>query len=277
MADDLLDKFAEYTDDDLFGVLGVHLYGSGLAVSPSDLHSYGRRAATWFANKARWLWKEVEDTSTYRSWRASAKQGQVADPVTISGILEEDWDSASAAALALLMVRSRCAEVTDAYDIAVSFAEEEREYVRRTVTAARALALKVFYEPDMTNAWWGRHYLFEKRKIYGQLALHFVPFISAGYFSRPSPRDDFAHAVVRAVERGDRYILPVLVGEVRVPEELLSPHIGVLHADLHTPEEVAAHMRLVVDASREEERRPRDIGAIIDRARGEVDEISNPP
>lgn len=140
--------------------------------------------------------------------------------------------------------------VTQDYDIAVSFAAEQRDYVERTVTAAQAMMLKVFYDRDMSNMWWGRNFIVEQRKVYKQRALHFVPFISTEYLARPYPRDEFFYAMLRIVEGEGRYILPVLVGEVVVPPELLHPYIGYLRAEEHTPEQLAAHMKVVVADSR---------------------------
>jgi hypothetical protein len=264
MANDFVEDLGRLSDDELYEIVGMDLQGTGLGVSPADRARFARFARSWLDNKSRQLWSQIHSTDTYRIWLESAGRDQLVDPDTVDRILvEDDWDPQASAALALLLVRSKTASVSDAYDIAVSFAEEEIEYVDRTVTAAKALALKVFYDRDMSNTWWGRNFVVERRKIYGQLALHFVPFISTGYLTEPVPQDDFSHAIVRAVELGNRYILPVLVGEVKVPSELLLPHVGFLRAEEHTPEELAAHMRVVVDDSRTRGLQPRDFGAAV--------------
>lgn len=253
------------SDEELFALLGAELEGAGLGISPADRERYQRFARKWFDNKKTQLWRRVQATETYRIWQDTAGPGQVVDPDTVDHVLteQEGWDAGSSSVLALLLVRGRCAEIADSYDIAVSFAEEQGDYVHAVVMAARALALKVFYEPDMTNAWWGRNFLLERRKVYGQRALHFVPFISAKYLADAVPRDVFSAAMVRSLEREDRYILPVLVGDVLVPYELVPPTIGVLYAEDNTPDELAAHMRVVVEHSRARGRAPRDFGAAV--------------
>ncbi|MEU0877994.1 hypothetical protein ABZ345_05300 [Lentzea sp. NPDC005914] len=264
MSGDFIEDLGRLSDDELYEIVGMDLQGTGLGVSPADRGRFGRFARSWLDNKSRQLWSQIQGTDTYRIWLESAGRDQLVDPDTVGRILvEDDWEPRASAALALLLVRSKTAAVSDAYDIAVSFAENERDYVDRTVTAARALALKVFYDRDMSNTWWGRNFVVERRRIYGQLALHFVPFISAEYLTEPMPRDDFSHAVARAFNSGNRYILPVLVGDVKVPSELLLPLIGFLRAEKHTPEELAAHMRIVVDDSRARGLQPRDFGAVV--------------
>lgn len=79
----------------------------------------------------------------------------------------------------------------------------------------------------MTHQWWGRNFVTEQCKVYGQCTLNFVPFISAEYLVRSYPRDELSYAMMASVSRGDDYILPILVGDVRVPPEMLHPHIGL--------------------------------------------------
>lgn len=126
------------------------------------------------------------------------------------------------------------------YDLAFSFAGEHREYVEATKDACVALGLRVFYDRDKSNAWWGRNFLTEQRKVYGSQTRYFVPFVSAEYFDKPYTRDEFETAMVAAVEKFDEYILPVMIGEVNVPPARLNPHIGFLRANDYSPEELAS-------------------------------------
>jgi hypothetical protein len=107
------------------------------------------------------------------------------------------------------------APVTD-YDVAVSFAGEHRAYVEAVVDAAKALGLRVFYDRDMTNELWGQNFVTAFRKVYSSQTRFFVPFISGEYFAKPYPRDEFSYAMLRAVEQGDGYILPVLMDDSEI-------------------------------------------------------------
>jgi hypothetical protein len=129
------------------------------------------------------------------------------------------------------------------YDLAVSFAGEHRAYVEQTVRACQSLGLIVFYDRDMSHDWWGKSFIQEQRTVYGSQIRYFVPFISTEYLSKPIPRDEFSTAKMTAVKQGDGYILPVLIGDVQVPPELLHPHIHYLRADDYTPQQLATALR----------------------------------
>ena len=209
---DLVERYAALDDDALYEVVGAGLLGAGLGMSPAERDRYRRFARSWFENKRSRLWARVQDSDAYRIWLESAGPGQVADPDEVAGILlAQDEEPESSAALAVLLVRAEAAEVTETYDFAVSCTREQDDYVERVVAAATSASLRVFYHREMTNAWWGRNFLVEKRKVYGQLAPHFVPFISTEYLADPSARDEFAYGVLKAVREEGRYLLPVLV------------------------------------------------------------------
>ncbi|MFL6145092.1 MAG: hypothetical protein ACJ72N_24905 [Labedaea sp.] len=257
-------NFGDQTDDELYEFIGAFLRGSGTDESSAERDRSRHKGRTWLDGEQRRLWQQIHDSETYRAWLESAGTGQVIDQDTLTGILRAQGAAADpAAALAELLVRTESAKVSQDYDIAVSFATEQRDYVERTVAAARALGLLVFYDRDMSNAWWGSNFLLEQRKIYGQRALHFVPFISTEYLAAPHPLDQFSYAMMRAIERRNRYILPVLVGSVVVPPEMLHPHVGYLRAEEHTPEQLAAYMKIAVDSSRTAGRETRDVGIVV--------------
>jgi hypothetical protein len=125
------------------------------------------------------------------------------------------------------------------YDIAVSFAGEQRGYVRETVAACKAKGLRVFFDEDKTNDWWGRNFIQEQRRTYSSQTRFFVPFLSSDYLAKPIPMDEFASAMMTAVKLGDGYILPVIMGNADVPAELLHPHIGYLRSEAFTPDRLA--------------------------------------
>jgi hypothetical protein len=129
------------------------------------------------------------------------------------------------------------------YDFAFSFAGEHRAYLEATKNACEDLGLKVFYDRDKNNEWWGKNFIVQQRKVYGAQARYFVPFISVEYLAKPIPADEFQAALLTAVEKGDDYILPVLIGDVQVPSELLHPHTHYFRTDDYTPEQLAREMQ----------------------------------
>ena len=78
------------------------------------------------------------------------------------------------------------------YDLAVSFAGEHRAYVERVVRAGEARGLRIFYDRDKGNDWWGKSFIREQRNVYGSQTRYFVPFISSEYLTKPIPMDEFS-------------------------------------------------------------------------------------
>jgi hypothetical protein len=134
------------------------------------------------------------------------------------------------------------------YDIAVSFAGEQRAYVEHFVHACKRLGIRVLYDRDLSVDLWGKNLVFEFRRHFGGADVRFVvPFISVEFLAKPYPMDEFAAAVEQSLRRPEAHILPVRVGAVDVPAQLLNPAVGVLFADEHTPEQLAAQVRRKLD------------------------------
>jgi hypothetical protein len=267
MIPDLVQTYENRTDDELYEALGAAMLGSGLGVSPGDQDRFRRFARAWFDNKIGQLRQRIRDSETYRIWAETAGPGQAVDSNIVAGALQEKGeDENTAAPLAVLLSRAEQADSAENYDIAVSFASEQRDYVELTVIAAQALGMRVFYDRDMTHQWWGRNFIAEQRKVYGQSARYFVPFLSAEYLVNQYPMDEFSYAMLKSLHRGGDYILPVLIGDVHVPPELLHPHTGYLRAENHTPQELALQMKARVDAAKMVGERHRDFGTVVREA-----------
>ena len=101
------------------------------------------------------------------------------------------------------------------YDVAVSFAEEERSAVEEVVEAFKQRGLTVLHGPEQTHEWWAHK---EGGDLPDARVRFFVPFVSEV--------DDFTTAALRAVKAGDEHVLPVLLGGVPVPPDLLHPHVA---------------------------------------------------
>ena len=152
------------------------------------------------------------------------------------------------------------------YDLAVSFAGEHRDYVEQTVRACDKLGLHVFYDRDMNNEWWGKNFIREQRKVYGSQTRYFVPFISTEYLSKPITMDEFSAAMMTAVKQGDGYVLPVLIGDVQVPPDLLHPHVHYLKARDYTPEQLAAQLHAKVQQAEASGQEARNITSVVQEA-----------
>lgn len=152
------------------------------------------------------------------------------------------------------------------YDLAVSFAGEQRDYVRRTVDACKQLGLRVFYDKDKNNDWWGGNFIREQRIVYSSQTHYFVPFISAEYLAKPVPMDEFSAAMMTAVKQGDGYILPVLMDDTEIPPDLLHPHIHYLRATDYTPEALAEELQRKVRVAEASGQDLAEIGPVVEKA-----------
>jgi hypothetical protein len=152
------------------------------------------------------------------------------------------------------------------FDFAFSFAGEQRGYVERTVRACQHLGLRVFYDKDHNNEWWGQNFIREQRSVYSSKARYFVPFISTEYLAKPIPMDEFSAAMMTAVKYGDGYVLPVLIDNAEVPADLMHPHIHYLRAQDFTPEELATELARKLGVAVEQGQEPAELGAVVEQA-----------
>lgn len=152
------------------------------------------------------------------------------------------------------------------YDLAFSFAGEQREYVEATKRACERLGLRVFYDRDLSNEWWGKNFIREQRRVYGSRTKYFVPFLSTEYLAKPIPMDEFSAAMMTDVRQGDGYVLPVLLGNVEVPPDLLHPHVHYLRGDDYTPEELASQLQRRVGVADSRGQVPQEVSTVVKRA-----------
>ncbi|WP_394361005.1 TIR domain-containing protein [Amycolatopsis sp. SB7-3] len=130
--------------------------------------------------------------------------------------------------------------LNDNYDIAVSFSGAQRAYVEEVVRECRKLDLKVFYDLDEQVKLWGRNVITELRKIYSSVNTRYVvPFLSREYLAGAYPMDEFRAALIRAIDQED-FILPVLMDDVEVPVEYLSPATIYLRSADYSPGRLAS-------------------------------------
>lgn len=142
------------------------------------------------------------------------------------------------------------------YDIAVSFAEEQRAAAEEVVEACRQRGLTVLHGPDHTHEWWA---VKDGGDLPDARVLFFLPFVSAV--------DEFTTAMLRAVRTGDEHVLPVLVGDVAVPAELLHPHVTYLRAAEHRPEQLAEALSGRVESAETAGRERAPVAGVVTGAR----------
>ena len=124
------------------------------------------------------------------------------------------------------------------WDVVLSFAGAQRDYVGQVAAALKAQGVRCFYDADEQAGLWGKHLAEELPAIYGEQAGAVVVFISAEYAARDWTRLERRAALDRAVRERREYVLPARFDDSRLPG--LLP--GIVTADLRgrTPQQFAA-------------------------------------
>ncbi|CCH29373.1 toll/interleukin-1 receptor domain-containing protein [Actinosynnema sp. NPDC047251] len=127
------------------------------------------------------------------------------------------------------------------YDLAVSFAGAQRASAKKFAWECESLGLAVFFDENVTEDMWGRDFVTEFRRVYGgELARYVVPFLSKEYFDSDYPMDELSAAVTYGLQRRhDPYLLPIVVGDVKIPEEFVRSSIGYLQLEKYSVEQLA--------------------------------------
>jgi hypothetical protein len=103
------------------------------------------------------------------------------------------------------------------YDIALSFAGENRAYVEEVATGLLAARIKVFYDAFESANLWGKNLVDHLAEIYANRARYVVMFISKEYIEKAWTTHERQHAQGRALVAKEEYILPARFDDTPVP------------------------------------------------------------
>jgi hypothetical protein len=103
------------------------------------------------------------------------------------------------------------------WDVALSFAGAQREYVERVAAALKARRVRCFYDADEQVELWGRHLAEELPAVYAGQAGLTVVFISAEYAAGDWTRLERRAALGRAVRERREYVLPARFDDTALP------------------------------------------------------------
>jgi hypothetical protein len=127
---------------------------------------------------------------------------------------------------------------TDGYDVALSFAGEQRGYVSQVAKLLRDGGVKVFFDDFERDQLWGKDLAIHFDEVYRKSARFVVPFVSKEYAAKAWPQHEFKSALAKAVEAKEPYILPVRFDDSELPG--LRPTLGYVDGRTHTPAQLAA-------------------------------------
>ena len=123
------------------------------------------------------------------------------------------------------------------YEVALSFAGQQREYAEQVARALQARGIAVFYDDFEKIALWGKDLGEELQAVYEQKAAKVVVFVSWAWVERAWPRHERRSALSRAVREPREYLLPVRFDDTPVPG--LPDSIHYLQANEYSPTELA--------------------------------------
>jgi hypothetical protein len=104
----------------------------------------------------------------------------------------------------------------DHYDIALSFAGENRDYVEEVANGLKAAGVNVFYDRFETAKLWGKNLIDHLANVY-QNSRYVVMFVSKEYVEKAWTTHERTHAQDRALFAQEEYILPARFDDTPVP------------------------------------------------------------
>jgi hypothetical protein len=124
------------------------------------------------------------------------------------------------------------------WDVALSFAGAQRNYVEQVAQALRERGVRCFYDADEQIELWGKYLAEELPLIYGEQAAAVVVFVSAEYAARDWARQERRAALARAVRERREYVLPARFDDTSLPG--LLPDMVAVDLRTRSPQQFAA-------------------------------------
>jgi len=116
------------------------------------------------------------------------------------------------------------AKLVPSYDVVLSFAGEDRNYVEQVAKFLRAHGVRVFYDEYEQAQLWGKDLSEHFEFVYRRSSQYCVIFISANYVKKMWTRHERRAALSRALQEEGEYILPARFDDTEVPGILPSTH-----------------------------------------------------
>lgn len=137
------------------------------------------------------------------------------------------------------------------YDVCLSFAGEQRDYVEMIASGLKERGLRVFYDADETVNLWGKDLAEHLDHIYRKASRYCVVFVSEAYAAKPWTRHERRSALARAIEEEGDYILPARFDDTELPG--LRPTVGYVDLRKYAPETLVEFLIEKVTLTRSDE------------------------
>ena len=121
------------------------------------------------------------------------------------------------------------------FEIALSFAGEDRPYVDQVANLLRDYGIKVFYDLFEEDSLWGKNLYDYLSDVYQNKALYMIMFISQYYAGKLWPTLERQAMQARAFQESHEYVLPARFDSTEIPGVL--PTTGYISLEGRSPEE----------------------------------------
>ncbi len=125
----------------------------------------------------------------------------------------------------------------DGYDVALSFAGEDRQYVERVASNLKERGINVFYDKFEEVEMWGKNLADHFSEVYASRSRFVVMFVSKHYAAKAWPNYERQQAQAKAIAQKNEFILPVRFDDTGIPG--LPATVAYLDARSCTPDDIA--------------------------------------
>lgn len=124
----------------------------------------------------------------------------------------------------------------EAYEVVLSFAGEDREYVEAVAAFLKDSQVRVFYDKYEEVTLWGKDLSEHLDKVYRGNARYCVMFISSNYAEKLWTNHERRSALAKALEEKEEYILPARFDKTEITG--IRPTVGYVDLTKKTPEDL---------------------------------------
>jgi GTPase SAR1 family protein len=123
------------------------------------------------------------------------------------------------------------------YQVALSFAGEDRIHAQKLAELLKERDISVFYDSYEQAYLWGKDLYQHFQSVYKDKAQYCVVFLSQAYAQMFWTRQELEYAQSRAIQENKEYILPVRIDDTEIPR--INESIGYIDLRSTTMEEIA--------------------------------------
>ncbi len=134
------------------------------------------------------------------------------------------------------------------FDVALSFAGEDRAYVGDIAEGLRSHDVRVFYDLYEQATLWGKDLYEHLDYVYRHAARYCVLFVSEHYARKVWTNHERTSAQARALQENEEYILPVRFDDIEIPG--LRPTVGYIDARSVTSDQLVEFILRKLDKPR---------------------------